>query len=163
MTKNIFSGILVMITLFGAFSTFAQDQAKIDDKILQDYFAKNKIKPMKTSSGLYYTINRKGTGENVKAGKAVKMYYYGKLLDGKRFDGNMDENYQPVSAGRTLDFNIGVGQVIKGWDEGVLLMNKGSRATFYIPSGLGYGPGGRGPIPPNGIMIFDVELVDFAN
>ena len=67
------------------------------------------------------------------------MNYLGKFLDGKKFDGNVDENY--VSTRQVLTFNLGVGQVIKGWDEGVQLLNPGCRATLYIPSGLAYGPG----------------------
>jgi FKBP-type peptidyl-prolyl cis-trans isomerase FkpA len=142
--------------LFG-YTSFAQDQAAKDEAILKEYFAKNKIKATRTPSGLYYKIEKKGKGENAKKGQTVSVQYLGTFLDGKRFDGNMDANYKPERA--PITFPVGVGQVIKGWDEGLQLLNAGSRAIFYIPSGIGYGPGGRGPIPPNSIMMFKVELV----
>ena len=85
------------------------------------------------------------------------MNYLGKFLDGKKFDGNVDENFKSTRA--PLQFTLGVGQVIAGWDEGIQLLNPGTRATLYIPSAIGYGPNGRGPIPPNTVMVFDVELI----
>lgn len=159
MTKTILGSLLLICSIFAAGKSKAQSQSAIDDKILTEYFAKNKIKATKTSSGLYYTINKKGTGANAKAGQQVSMNYVGKFLDGKVFDGNVDDNYNPVNGRELLKFQLGVRQVIAGWDEGIQLMNPGTRATLYIPSGLGYGPAGRGPIGPNTIMMFNVELV----
>jgi FKBP-type peptidyl-prolyl cis-trans isomerase FkpA len=150
-------GLFFICTMLFAFTGIAQDQKTKDDQIIKDHLAKNKIKASKTASGLYYSITKKGTGENAKKGQVVGMYYFGKFLDGRRFDGNMDESYKP--SGNPLSFTLGVGQVVPGWDEGIQLLNPGTRATFYIPSALGYGPGGRGPIPANTIMVFDVELV----
>ena len=150
-------------TLFFAFSMlfayagFAQDQKAKDDQILKEYFQQHKIKATKTASGLYYVITKKGTGENAKKGQGVSMNYLGKFLDGKKFDGNVDENFKSTRA--PLQFTLGVGQVIAGWDEGIQLLNPGTRATLYIPSAIGYGPNGRGPIPPNTVMVFDVELI----
>ncbi|MES2701575.1 MAG: FKBP-type peptidyl-prolyl cis-trans isomerase [Bacteroidota bacterium] len=133
------------------------DQTKADDKALKDYFAKNNLTPVKTSSGMYYVITQKGLGETAKAGKKVTMNYTGRLLDGTAFDSNMDPKFNHVSP---FSFTLGVGQVIKGWDEGVQLLNIGSKATFFIPSGLAYGDrGAGGAIPPNSPLIFDVELV----
>ena len=151
--------LLLACTLLFAYTGFAQDQKAKDDQILKDYFAKNHIKATKTASGLYYVIRKKGTGDNAQKGKVVSMNYLGKFLDGKSFDGNMDANYNSTRA--PLSFTLGMGQVIQGWDEGIQLLNAGTRATLYIPSGLGYGPGGRGPIPANTVMVFDVELVSF--
>ena len=162
MIKNVLGSLLLVCAMFASFTGMAQDQKAIDDKILTEYFTKNKIKAMKTPSGLYYTISKKGTGENAKAGKQVSMNYLGKFLDGKKFDGNVDENFAPAGGRTPLAFTLGVGQVIKGWDEGVQLLNKGARGTLYIPSGLAYGPNGRGPIPPNSILMFDVELLSMA-
>ena len=162
MIKTGLGSLLLVLVMLAAGKAFAQDQKAIDDKILTEYFAKNKIKATKTPSGLYYVVHKKGTGDNVTSGKQVSMNYLGKFLDGKKFDGNVDENFQPVNGRTPLNFTIGVGQVIKGWDEGVQLLNTGERATLYIPSGLAYGPGGRGPIPPNAILMFDVELISFA-
>ena len=149
--------LFLACTLLFSYAGFAQDQKTKDDEILKEYFKKNKIKALKTASGLYYVITKKGTGENAKKGQNVSMNYYGKFLDGKKFDGNVDENFKSTRA--PLQFTLGIGQVIPGWDEGIQLLNPGTRATLYIPSGIGYGPSGRGPIPANTIMVFDVELL----
>ncbi len=157
--KNAIKSMLLLCTMFIAYTGFAQDpaaQAKQDDKSLTDYFKKNKIKPTKTPSGMYYLITKKGTGEHAKVGQKVSMSYLGKFLDGKKFDANVDDNFKNI---RPFAFTLGVGQVIKGWDEGVQLLSPGTRASLFIPSGLGYGPGGRGPIPPNTPMVFDVEVL----
>lgn len=107
----------------------------------------------KTSSGLYYKITKKTEGITPKAGDQVAVHYAGKLIDGTEFDSSFKRN-QPI------DIPIGVGQVIKGWDEGILLLKEGETATFLIPSDLGYGANGAGGvIPPNAWLIFDVELV----
>jgi len=151
--------LVTLLLTCGAISAFAQDQKAIDDKILTEYFTKNHIKATKTPSGLYYTIVKKGSGENAKAGQQVAMNYLGKFLDGKQFDANVDENYKPVNGRTAFSFTLGVGQVIKGWDEGVQLLNPGCRAVLYIPSGLAYGPSGRGPIAANSILVFNVELL----
>jgi FKBP-type peptidyl-prolyl cis-trans isomerase FkpA len=132
-------------------------QKGIDDKILQDYFAKNNLKPTKTASGMYYSIEKEGTGENAKKGQDVTVNYTGKTLDGKTFDSNVDSNFHHV---QPFNFPLGEGHVIKGWDEGVALLKKGSQATLYIPSPLAYGARQQGPIPANGILIFTVEVTD---
>ena len=133
-------------------------QKGIEEKELTDYFAKNNIHPTKTASGMYYTITKEGTGETAKAGQKVSMSYLGKLLDGKVFDKNVDDNFVNT---KPFSFTLGQHQVIAGWDEGVQLLKKGTRATFYLPSTLAYGErGAGGSIPPNSILIFDVELLN---
>lgn len=133
------------------------EQAKIDDKLMQEYFAKNNIKATKTASGLYYTISQKGLGPLAKAGKKVTMNYTGKTLDGQLFDSNVDPKFNHVSP---FSFTLGAGQVIKGWDEGVQLLQIGSKGSFYIPSGMAYGAQSPTPaIKPNSVLIFDVEVV----
>lgn len=108
-----------------------------------------------TSSGLKYVVVEKGTGEATpQKGATVKAHYTGKLLDGTKFDSSYDRN-QPI------EFPVGAGRVIKGWDEAFLSMHKGEKRVLIIPPHLGYGAAGRGPIPANAIMVFDVELVDF--
>jgi len=108
-----------------------------------------------TPSGLQYVVVQKGTGtETPVSGTTVKAHYTGKLLDGTKFDSSYDRK-EPIS------FPVGQGRVIKGWDEAFLAMTKGEKRVLIIPGKLGYGPSGRGPIPPNATMIFDVELVDF--
>jgi len=132
-------------------------QQRDDDKRLKEYFTKNKIKATKTASGLYYVITKKGTGENAKPNQQVTINYIGKFLDGRKFDANVDDNFKPI---RPFSFLLGTGTVIKGWDEGVQLLNTGCHATLYIPSELAYGIQGRGArMPPNSILVFEVELV----
>lgn len=107
-----------------------------------------------TSSGLAYKIIKKGTGAKAEAGKTVSVHYTGKLSNGTKFDSSYDRN-QPI------EFELGRGRVIKGWDEGISLLNVGSKATFIIPPDLAYGArGAGGVIPPNATLIFDVELVE---
>ncbi|MFI2744391.1 peptidylprolyl isomerase [Zhouia sp. PK063] len=107
----------------------------------------------KTNSGLRYKIIQKGDGQKAEKGKVVSVHYKGQLEDGTVFDSSYKRN-QPI------DFTLGIGQVISGWDEGVALLQVGDKARFVIPSDLAYGSrGAGGVIPPNATLIFDVELV----
>lgn len=107
-----------------------------------------------TPSGLTYLITTKGTGRQPKTGETVVMNYTGTLTNGTKFDSSHDRN-EPFA------FKLGVGQVIKGWDEGVAKLRVGDQAIFVIPSQLGYGARGAGSdIPPNATLIFVVELLD---
>jgi FKBP-type peptidyl-prolyl cis-trans isomerase len=106
-----------------------------------------------TKSGLRYKILQKGNGKSAEKGQMVSVHYKGQLADGTVFDSSYKRN-QP------LDFQVGVGQVISGWDEGICLLNVGDKARLVIPSDLGYGAqGAGGVIPPNAILVFDVELM----
>lgn len=134
-------------------------QASIDEKLITDYLAKNGIKAQRTASGLYYKIDKMGTGEAPKQGNTVTMNYTGMTMDGKKFDSNVDPAFNHV---QPFEFKLGVGQVIPGWDEGIALLPKGSKGTLYIPSPMAYGAQGRPPqIPQNAVLVFDVEVVDF--
>lgn len=107
-----------------------------------------------TPSGLKYVEIQEGTGASPERGQTVVVHYTGTLEDGKKFDSSRDRN-QPFR------FKIGIGQVIKGWDEGLSTMKVGGRRQLIIPADLGYGSrGAGGVIPPNATLIFDVELLD---
>jgi FKBP-type peptidyl-prolyl cis-trans isomerase len=93
-----------------------------------------------------------GSGAEATTGKHVVMNYIGRLTDGTKFDASCDRS-------QTFDFDLGARQVIPGWDQGIVGMKVGGIRRLIIPSSLGYGPGGSGPIPPNAALIFDVELV----
>ncbi len=108
----------------------------------------------KTDSGLRYQIIQKGDGAKAEKGKTVSVHYKGQLSDGTVFDSSYKRN-QPI------DFPLGMGQVIPGWDEGIQLLKVGDKARLVIPSNLGYGAqGAGGVIPPNATLVFDVELMD---
>lgn len=142
------------------FMEYSKAQNEADDKILQEYFTKNSLNPTKTSSGLYYIMEKEGTGANPTRGQAVTVNYTGRTLDGKMFDSNTDPAMNRV---QPFTFTLGTGEVIDGWDEGVALMKKGSKAKLFIPSSMAYGEMGREPlIPKNAILMFDVEVVDIA-
>lgn len=136
-----------------------EKQKGIDAKTIEEYVAKNGLtgKAQKTASGLYYVITQPAAGPLPTRGDLVSVHYEGKLLNGKVFDGS---RINPQAQGKPLQLPIGVGQVIPGWDEGVMKLHKGEKATLIIPSGLGYGPGGNQSIPPNSVLLFDIELVD---
>ncbi len=106
-----------------------------------------------TASGLQYKVITNGEGAKPKATDKVKVHYRGTLIDGKEFDSSYKRN-QPAE--------FGLNQVIKGWTEGLQLMNVGSKYEFYIPSGLAYGPNGPPSIGPDQTLIFTVELLDIT-
>jgi len=107
-----------------------------------------------TDSGLRYKMIQKGKGTQAQKGNMVSVHYEGSLLNGQVFDSSYKRN-QPI------DFQLGVGQVIPGWDEGIGLLQVGDKARFVIPSDLAYGSSGAGGvIPPNATLLFDVELMD---
>tara|TARA_B100000925_G_scaffold179015_1_gene135071 strand:- start:418 stop:1347 length:930 start_codon:yes stop_codon:yes gene_type:complete len=107
----------------------------------------------KTSSGLLYKFEKENNSHKPSNGNKVKVHYKGMLLDGTVFDSSFKRN-QPI------EFTLGVGQVIKGWDEGISLLGIGDKASFIIPSDLAYGASGAGGvIPPNATLVFEVELI----
>jgi peptidylprolyl isomerase len=117
---------------------------------------KTEVKAVTTASGLKYSDLVVGKGASPVAGKKVKVHYTGTLENGKPFDSSV-ERKEPFS------FVIGVGQVIPGWDEGVMTMKVGGKRKLIIPSKLGYGASGAGGvIPPNATLLFDVELLDVS-
>jgi len=107
-----------------------------------------------TESGLHYIVVQSGEGDTPNAGANVTAHYEGTLLDGTVFDSS-------YKRGEPFQFPVGYGRVIKGWDEAFLSMKKGEKRKLIIPSKLAYGERAAGAIPPNSILIFDVELIDF--
>lgn len=137
----------------------AQQQAQEDvkknaEKADRDnYLSANNITVEPTATGLYYIETEKGSGEKAMPGNTVTVHYTGKLLNGTVFDSSVEK-------GEPFSFRLGVGQVIKGWDEAIGMMNKGGKATLVIPSIIAYGSADRGTIPPYSTLVFDVELID---
>lgn len=110
-----------------------------------------------TESGLMYTAHELGTGPKPQVGQTIAVHYTGRLTDGTVFDSSIER-------GQPIVFPVGVGRVIKGWDEGLLDMRVGGKRTLTIPPHLGYGARGAGAaIPPNATLIFDVELLEIRN
>ncbi len=128
-------------------------QAEKDKNLILEYLISNKLKFESTESGIYYSISKEGTGGHPDSLHMVNTHYKGYRLDGKIFDSSYDRG-EPI----TFPLN----GVIKGWQEAIPLLKKGGKGTFIIPSHLAYGVRGAGAdIPPNTVLIFDVELMDF--
>jgi FKBP-type peptidyl-prolyl cis-trans isomerase FkpA len=151
----------------------ADKQTKIDHKLIEAHLTakgihivlhKDKQKEQadstiayKHESGLYYIIHHLGDGKPGLDNSNVSVNYTGYLLDGLVFDSNTDPKYKHVEP---IRFTVGKGQMIKGWDKILPLMNVGHKITVFIPSPLAYGPQARPPhIPANGILVFDMELL----
>lgn len=128
-----------------------KEEKRIADN--KNFLAENTKKPgvVTLPSGLQYIVEKQGTGAKPADTSMVKVHYEGKLVDGTVFDSSLKR-------GEPITFQLN--QVIKGWTEGVQLMPIGSKYKFFIPSELGYGAQKVGPIPPNSVLIFDVELLD---
>ena len=123
----------------------------------ENIMTQNDEEVITTASGLKYVVLTEGDGATPKTGQTVVVHYTGTLEDGSKFDSSRDRN-QP------FQFKVGVGQVIKGWDEGVGSIKVGERRKLIIPPDLGYGSrGAGGVIPPNATLNFDVELLRIAN
>jgi len=136
-------------------------------KVIEAYAADKGLSVQKTANGLYYAIELEGAGEVTSPGTTMYVNYAGYLLDGTLFDTSYPEIAKAnnmFNEGREygpLPVNVGMGQVIPGWDEGLMLLKNGSKAKFLIPSPLGYGEAGAGGmIGPNSILVFDVEVTD---
>ena len=119
----------------------ATDGAKVGEKV-------------KTASGLEITVTKEATHPGALAGDVVWVHYTGKLTTGEQFDSSIGK--------KPIKITLGKGEVIKGWDEGIVGMKVGEKRNLIIPPDLAYGPGGREGIPPNSTLIFDVELIGLA-
>lgn len=156
--RSIFSRLAVLLLASTPLLTACEkevDYVKKDETIISEYIAQNNITgAQRQESGLYYVPVVEGAGAKPKQGQVVSVHYVGTLLNGQEFDNS-------VKRGKPIEFQLGVGQVIAGWDEGIALMNQGGKATLLIPSAQAYGArgAGGGSIPPNAVLRFDVELV----
>lgn len=140
---------------FHAFISSGEERKKATEKAAQEALSKLTTGMEKTASGLFYKITKAGEGAQPEKGAEVTVHYKGTLVDGTVFDSSYQRK-EPIK------FSVGVGQVIPGWDEGILLLNKGAAARFVIPSQLAYGAqGAGGVIPPHATLVFEVELVDY--
>lgn len=157
--------LLILVGAAGAFTTacsskddglVSADFTATDEAIISKYVADNKLTTaQRQTSGLYYVpLTTNSTGTSAAAGKTVSVRYTGQFLSGTVFDASSQHGNVPI------DFVLGAGQVIAGWDQGIALMRKGEKGILLIPSALAYGATGRGSIPPNTVLRFDVELVD---
>lgn len=151
-----------------------KEQAAKDSVAIEAYLAKNNITAQKTESGLYYVITTPGQGENGKPKQIAKVDYAGYTLEGVYFDTNIkavamekglynaeQEKFRPYAP---YDVTIDRSQVIKGWHEALKVLNKGSKATIFVPSAMGYGTQRKSEIiKENEVLIFDLEIVDLQD
>jgi FKBP-type peptidyl-prolyl cis-trans isomerase len=150
-----------------------EEQITKDSVAIEAYLAKNNITAQKTESGLYYVITQPGKGENGKSGQSVKVDYTGYTLEGVYFDTSVKsvaiekgmynperEQYAPYAP---YEVTIDRSQVIRGWHEALKVLNKGSKATIFVPSTMAYGPQGKNQIKPNEVLIFELEVVDLTD
>ena len=127
----------------------AEEQLKKDIELIEDYLAQNHLTAQSTKSGLHYIILDQGTGVKPNIMSSVTVSYSGKLLDGTVFDSGFNIFY--------------LSQLIKGWQEGLQLINAGGKIKLFVPSGLGYGSNIVADIPANSVLMFDIELKSVAN
>src|SRR3984893_3649741 len=143
-TKQFIPVFILMMALAGITSERANTNTYSPTKVVG--------KPKTTPSGVEYWDIVVGTGATAVQGKTVGVHYTGWLTNGKKFDSSVDR-------GRPVSFPLGAGRVIRGWDEGIAGMKVGGKRQLRIPPGLAYGIRGSGAVPPNSILIFDVELL----
>ncbi|PWH87089.1 FKBP-type peptidyl-prolyl cis-trans isomerase [Brumimicrobium oceani] len=129
-------------------SLSTEEQFDEDIKEIEEYISKNKLDAVRSSTGLYYVINELGTGHHPEANDNVRVRYKGYTTDGAVFDQSDEDG---------ISFNLQ--GVIKGWTEGIQYFKEGGKGVLLIPSKLGYGESGSGPIAPNTVLVFDVELL----
>ncbi|MFM6924086.1 MAG: FKBP-type peptidyl-prolyl cis-trans isomerase [Ferruginibacter sp.] len=144
-----------------------KSQLDADSKLIEGYLAKNNVKAQKTKWGTYIAVSTEGTGDIISSKDVALVNYTGRTLDSaKVFDSNTDPKFkrgdmplQPLAV-RISE----LGGIIVGWTDALMHLKKGSKATIYIPSTLGYGPSGNGEsIKPNENLVFDIEVVDVQN
>ncbi|MBK0404535.1 FKBP-type peptidyl-prolyl cis-trans isomerase [Adhaeribacter sp. BT258] len=134
-------------------------QAADDEVLIKEWMARDSTmrQAKRTESGIYYATLQPGTGAQVKHGNTVKVHYIGRFLNGSKFDSSYDKN-------SPFTLTVGKTGVITGWTKGLQLMTEGETMRFYIPSGQAYGPrGSSGSIPPNAVLVFDINVLQIVN
>lgn len=152
--RFIYSLLPVLIaTLFASCFKEQRPQIEIDEEIIQEYIEENNLDMMMHPTGIYYRIDEEGVGETAppEAELEVEVKYKGYLTDGTVFDETKGTD--------TTKFKLG--GVIPGWQVAITLLKEGGKGLFIIPSDWAYGPRGVGLIPPNSVLIFEIELVGF--
>lgn len=130
----------------------ATTQAQVDQNLIVNYLIDSLLDFKRTPSGIYYQMQKEGTGISPTMASKVKAHYHGTLLDGRVFDSSVEK-------GAPLEF--GLGQVIRGWQETIPMLKEGGKGTFIIPSHLAYGPRQRSAlIKANSVLVFDIELIE---
>lgn len=144
---------LVLLSLFSCEKGLTDEQQlQADIKKIEQYIADHHLTAQSTDSGLHYIITEPGTGGHPSISNNVTVRYVGKLLKNEKI-------FDQTSGNNTVTFALN--SVIQGWQEGVPLLQKAGKGTFFIPSALAYGPYGSGDIPANAPLIFEIELVNF--
>ncbi len=147
--KYLFSLLILSAFLMSCAKKKAEKQATEDAAIIAQYISDNGLMATTTSSGLNYVRNIVGTGASCNAFSTVTVAYKGYFTDGSVFDESPEEG-----------ITFGLSNVIQGWTEGIPYFKEGGKGVLIIPSALGYGPKGRGSIPGNSVLVFDVELIE---
>jgi FKBP-type peptidyl-prolyl cis-trans isomerase len=149
----VYSTTAILLSIATA-ALVAQDKPAAADKASADKPAAAAEKKTTTPSGLTITIVEEAKNPGAMPGDIVWMHYTGKLSTGEQFDSSVGQ--------KPFKFTLGKGEVIKGWDEGIVGMKVGEKRNLVIPGDLAYGPSGRDKIPPNATLVFDIEMVGFA-
>lgn len=145
--------IILLITISSLiFFSSCKSKEEKELELLQAYITDNNITTVPTASGLYYIETVEGTGDTFQTNDEVTVHYTGTFIDGDKFDSSYDW-------GTPFTFELGIGQVIQGWDEGIGYMKPGGEATLIIPSNLAYGSTQRGSIPAYSTLIFNIEAL----
>jgi FKBP-type peptidyl-prolyl cis-trans isomerase FkpA len=146
-TMKLISFLLLCTILLGCSKKRAEEQAKVDDQVIQSYLSTHQLTATKLASGLYYRIENQGSGVGCNTNSTVRVAYKGYLTTGEVFD---------ESDANGITFNLQ--QVIPGWTEGIPQFKVGGNGQLFIPSALAYGKNGTQGIPPNTVLIFDITL-----
>jgi FKBP-type peptidyl-prolyl cis-trans isomerase len=150
-------------------STLSQAIKNAEPAKLKKYITDNKLQGTTTPSGLFYQVDKPGSGDKPAVGDTAEVYYTVKLLNNKIMETNIKEvaqknnNYNPGLPYKPIRVPVGVKKMIPGWDEGLQLMSKGEKATFVIPSELAYGEQGNQGIPPYTPLVFNLEMVNIIH